>query len=120
MRDNISEITVAGVLITLLILLVNPMDFWMSSSIVMMIEIIILTLFAVFAIFIWREQIQDERESLHRLMADRIAFLVGAGILLLSILWQSFWHSLDFLLVIALCCMILAKTAGLIYNRIKN
>jgi len=78
-----------------------------------------LVIFALFAIFIWRENTKDEREGLHKMMAGRIAFLAGTSVLVIGISIQSFRHELDFWLVLTLGIMILAKIIGLIYSRIK-
>lgn len=121
MKGNLSlEIVVSVILLILLGLLLNPLGLWMPSNLHMMIVIVLLIIFTVFAGFILRENAKDEREGLHRMMADRIAFLVGAGILVIGIIVQSFQNTLNLWLVLALSIMIFAKIIGLIYSRLKH
>ena len=114
------EIIVSGILIVLLILFLNPFDFWMPTILLMMMVLGLVVMFSIFASFIWRENSRDEREGLHKMMAGRIAFLAGTAVLVISIIVQSFKHELDFWLVFALGIMILAKITGLIYSRTRH
>ena len=107
-------------MIILLVLLLNPFDFWMPNTLLIVMVLGLLVAFAIFASFIWRENIQDEREELHRSLAGRIAFLTGSGVLVLGIIVQCFQHILDIWLVITLVTMILAKIIGLMYGQIKR
>ncbi len=121
MKDkNIQEMTISGGLIVLLILFVNPFKFWMPSMMLLTMILALVVLFAVFASFVWREHSQDERESVHKMMAGRVAFLIGAGLLVVGIIYQSFHHTLDVWLVVTLVGMIIAKICGLIYMQNKH
>lgn len=111
---------VSLVLIVLLILLINPFGFWMPNIVLMMMIVGLIVLFALFASFIWRENSKDEREGIHKMMAGRIAFLVGTTVLVIGIIVQSLKHNLDLWLVLTLGAMILAKVTGLIYSELKN
>lgn len=114
----LQEISISIILIILLVLLfVNP---FMYGALFMMVIIGLIIAFALFAIFIWKENARDERETLHKIMASRIAFLAGTGILVIGIVVQSFGHKLDPWLIITLGIMIIAKIAGLIYGQFKN
>ena len=114
MKNNLlQEIIVAAILVALAVLLVNPTGLWMPSTVQMMMVAGLVILFAVFASFMMSERAQDEREQLHRMLADRIAFLVGAGILVVAIGVQSFKHDINLWLILALSGMILAKIIGL-------
>ncbi len=104
----------------LLFLLLNPFGFWMPNGLLMIIVLILVVLFTIFASFIWKEKVKDEREAFHRMVADRVAFLVGSGVLVIGIVVQSFKHNINFWLVIALGAMIFAKIVGLIYSRIRH
>jgi len=121
MKNNLlQEISISGILIILLVLFLNPFGFWMPNALLMMTVLGFVVVFVVFASFVWKENSRDEREGLHKMMAGRIAFLVGTAILVIGIIVQSFKHELDFWLVLTLGTMILAKIIGLIYGRIKN
>ncbi len=121
MKNNLlQEIVVSIVLIVLLVLFLNPFEFWMPPILLMMMVLGFVVVFSVFASFIWRENARDEREGLHKMMAGRIAFLAGTAILVIAIIVQSFRHELDFWLVLTLGIMILAKIIGLFYGRTKH
>ncbi len=120
MKNNLlQEISVSTVLIVLLILFLNPFDFWMPPVLLMTMVCGLVVVFALSASFIWRENTRDEREGLHKMMAGRIAFLAGTSVLVIGIIVQSFKHELDFWLVLTLGTMILAKIVGLMYSRTK-
>lgn len=121
MKNNfLKEVSISGILIILLVLFLNPFDFWMPTALLMMMVLGLVVVFALFASFVWRENHRDEREGLHKMMAGRIAFLVGAALLTLGIIVQSFNHNLDPWLVFVLTGMIVAKVITLIYGRINN
>jgi len=121
MKNNfLQEISISGILIILLVLFLNPFGFWMPPTLLMMMVLGLVVVFALFASFVWRENHRDEREGLHKMMAGRIAFLVGTALLTLGIIVQSFNHELDSWLVFTLAGMIVAKAIGLIYGRINN
>ena len=121
MKNNLSqEVFVSLILIILLILFLNPFDFWMPTALLMIMVLGLVVVFALFASFVWRENHRDEREGLHKMMAGRFAFLVGAALLVLGIIVQGFNHALDPWLVFTLTGMIMAKIIALMYGRIKN
>lgn len=121
MRNNLfQEIVLSSVLLILLILFLNPFDLWMPGKVLMLMVFILVVVFTVFAVFIWREHARDEREMLHSMFAGRIAFLAGSAILTGGIIYQGLKHEVDIWLVIAVGAMILGKITGLVYSRLKN
>ena len=121
MKNNFSqEIIVSSIMIILLVLLLNPFDFWMPNSLLFTMVLALILFFALFASFVLRENTQDEREELHKSTAGRTGFLIGSGMLVFGIVVQCFQHNLDIWLVITLVAMVLAKIVGLVYGRIKN
>ena len=121
MKNNLlQEIGVSGILIVLLVLFLNPFDFWMPTTLLMMMVLGLVVVFALFASFVWRENHRDEREGLHKMMAGRIAYLTGTALLTLGIIVQSFKHELDPWLVFILAGMIVAKIISLTYGQMKN
>lgn len=121
MKNNfLQEIFVSSAIIILLLLFLNPLGFWMPDTVLMMLVVFLIMSFALFSAFIWKEGAKDEREIMHRMLAGRIAYLVGAGVLVLGIITQSLMHKIDPWLVITLALMILAKIAGVAYGRITN
>lgn len=107
-----SETFVATLLVVVLMCFVNPFDFWMPDAIHMSLLGVIVALFAVFAMFLWREDAADEREEMHRYIATRFAYAAGGGVLLVGIVVQAFAHAVDPWMPLALVGMVLAKIAG--------
>lgn len=96
-------------LIAIAVLLLNPFHFWMPDMLVVCMLAIALVLFGIFASFILREKVVDERDSLHRTLAGRNAFLAGASVLMLGIVIEGYMHSVDLWLVLSLIAMVIAK-----------
>lgn len=119
-KDFLSEITVAVVMVILLLVLVNPTEIFMTTSMEMMLVVGLVLLFALFASFVMREKVRDEREAMLRMMADRVGFLAGCAFLMLGVIVESFQHKLSDWLLIALASMIIAKIIGAVYGRIKG
>jgi hypothetical protein len=111
-----NEIIIAVVFSALLLLFLNPFDFWMPSALTYMMSATLLLVFAVFCGFIWKEHQGDEREQMHKAFSGRIAYLVGTGVLVLGILFQAITSSVDPWIIGALGSMILAKILSLIYT----
>ncbi len=116
MKNNIKEIIITLCLISIAVLLLNPFNFWMPDMMVMCMLAIALALFGVFASFILREKIFDERDSLHRTLAGRNAFIGGATVLMIGIVVQGYTHTVDPWLVVALIVMIFAKITTRIWS----
>jgi len=123
MKNNIlTELVVAVVIVVLLAFLVNPKEFfWMPDMNGVLLVVLLVVAVSIFGIFAWREVPADERESYHRLLAARIAFLSGAVVLVAGIVFQSVKHlPLDWWLAVALGTMVLAKAGGLIYGKTRH
>jgi hypothetical protein len=117
MKNNyLKEVIVSLILIAFAILLVNPFMFWMPTAFAMATLAVFAVIFFAFASLIFKESSGDEREDLHKLMAGRIAYLVGSGVLVLGIIVQSFAHRIDPWLVVALTVMVLAKVIAVAYR----
>lgn len=116
----LSEKIVAAFLIILLVWFVNPFDFWMTGAMHMTLLGLIVALFAIFAMFLWREGIVDEREQLHRFIATRFAYTAGGSLLLLGILMQALAHEIDPWMPLVLTGMVFAKILGRWYARYRH
>lgn len=114
------EIALAFILLILLGVFLNPWDILMPTKAAMMFTAIFLVAFALFAALLWRERAADEREEFHFMRADRAAFIVGAGTLVLALSWEVFTHSISTGVIAALAAMILTKLAVLSYSRLHN
>ncbi len=119
MKNLRGEIAVAIGLLILLFVIFNPWSVFMPGYAVMGLLVGIVALFAVFAIFFWNEGRGDEHERFYRFFADRVAYLLGSGLLLVAIIIEELSHALDPWLLFALAAMIIGKVAGLIYGKNK-
>lgn len=116
----ISEILLSIFLLVLLFVIFNPAGLLMPTSVQTMTILALILVFLGFATFVWREKSKDEREAVHANIAGRFAYLVGAGVLVLAIVWQSFSHNIDPWLVYSLVAMVLAKIASRVFMQINN
>jgi peptidoglycan/LPS O-acetylase OafA/YrhL len=120
MDQELNEFLIGAGVVILLVLLLNPLGFYMPSMMVMVVVSAIAVLVFLWLSLIWGEQVRDERESWHRLRASRAAFLVGTVTLLVATIWQSWTGRLDPWVIVALGLMVLAKLAAQRNNRAKN
>jgi cobalamin synthase len=109
MKNNFTEKIITICLILLGILLLNPFHFWMPDMMLYSALAALLVLFGIFAGLVMREKSVDERDSVHKAMAGRNAFLYGATALLLGIVVEGFTSTVDPWLIIALIVMVLSK-----------
>ncbi|MEO5635448.1 MAG: hypothetical protein ABIS26_02580 [Candidatus Paceibacterota bacterium] len=117
MKNNLkTEIAISLILVVLTVLLLNPFHFWMPNMLHMVMLALTLVIFALFAIFILREKIEDERDSVHRMLSGRVAFLIGSTLLTIGIIVQSLQDAVDVWLVIVLVAMVLSKLVTRIYS----
>lgn len=119
METSRKEIAVGAALIVLLALLTKAQDIFMPSMTQMAVLTATVVAFIGFAVLVWRERGGDEREALHRQVADRFAFLFGAVVLMIAIVVQGFMNMLDPWLPIVLGALIVGKIAGLMYSKNK-
>lgn len=105
----------AAALLVILVLLVNPMHFWMPSGAHMLMLGVLAVIVGVILVFLMREHGGDEREAAHRAFAGRIAFLMGALVLLSGILVEGLGHSVNPWLAAALAAMVCGKLIARAY-----
>ncbi len=103
-------------LVILAVLLLNPFHFWMPTMMHVGMLAFILVIFALFAVFILREKVQDERDALHRMLSGRVAFITGSALLTIGIVVQSLRDAVDVWLVLVLVAMVLSKLVTRIYS----
>ncbi len=116
MKNNLLEVLTTLGIILIAILLLNPFEFWMPDMMVMGMLVLALMLFGIFASFVLREKITDERDAVHETLAGRNAFLVGSAVLILGIVVEGYTHTVDPWLVGALVFMITAKIVTRIWS----
>ena len=107
-KSLLDIILLAG-LTVMAILAVAPKTFVMPSSLQMLLLALVLGLLAGFLALLWREQPNDEREAYNQALASRSAYIVGAVVLIIAMLVESFHHKLDPAIPIALIAMIATK-----------
>ncbi|HVN26783.1 MAG TPA: hypothetical protein VMT99_04025 [Candidatus Paceibacterota bacterium] len=117
MKHISGEVGVAAVFLVLLVVVLNPWSLFMPGYVVMGLLTALAVLFGVFASLIWRESGRDEREAFHSMFADRMAFLVGSGILLVAVIVEELAGSIDPWIAAALGGMVVAKVGALIYSK---
>lgn len=107
-----SELFLSALIVSLLIVFLNPFNLLMPPSVVMMLIVGLIVFFGIFGAIIWKEKPRDEREALLSQRAGRIAFLTGTTVLVIGITYQEYYHTLDSWLIYALVAMILGKVIG--------
>lgn len=118
MNSFIPEVIIAALLVVLAALLWNP--FWMPMGVMLAVLIIFVVLCGGFVGFIWKERGGDERDNLIRNIAARFAYLSGALILAIGIIYETLvHHSIDKWLLAAFMITVLAKAVGYAYGKIK-
>ena len=115
--QHIQEGTLALAILVLLVLVVNPGHIWMPDMLAMTLAALLLLVVCWFGVFVWNERAADEREHLHKLLASRAAFLIGAGILAVGLLVQSLSHSVDPWLAFSLGAMVITKVVRIRFVR---
>ncbi len=89
--------------------LVNPTDILMPQNMHMMMLVSIIIIAAIFSAFVIAEGRGDERENSHRALAGRVAFLIGALVMVIGITVQTLHNEIDPWLLLALLAMITGK-----------
>ena len=120
-KELVSTFGLSLLLLALVSLCLDPIQAkWMPTMFANMVLLAVIVAFIMFAVFIWKEKAPDERAELHRLVADRVAFLFGSGILVFGVLWQTWHHAQNTWLLGALVGMVLAKLAALVYQELHR
>jgi hypothetical protein len=119
MKHFFGELSVAIAFLALLFVIFNPWNVVMPTYLEVVVLVALMAVFGAFAIFIWRENGGDEREQLHRMFSDRLAFLTGSGILLIGVVVGEWQHQLNQWILFTLAAMVIAKAVGLIYSKMK-
>ncbi len=116
----LKEFIMPILLAILIFFLINPLDWWMNNAVYMLLVLLLLLAFSTFSVFFWKEHVLDERESLHRMISGRIAFLIGGGVTVIGIVVQSFSHAIDPWLLAVLLSMVVGKAGAFLWSRSHN
>ena len=103
-------------IVTFSLLVYNYFSMWdMMSTVLLLIVVLVLGGFTL------AEGQGDEREVYHRLLASRIGFLIGLGVLSLAAVYEIIInHRSATWLIYALTAMTGGKIIGLIWGRLKH
>lgn len=111
------EIFITAIFVFILLLLLNPFGFFMPEQLVYIMLAGIVVLFALYLTLLVKESPKDERERLHRFLANRTGYLLGAGVLVIGAVYQGFVEShIDPWLLLALGVMAVGKIASLLHS----
>ena len=113
------QLLASAIFLLLAIIFLNPFTLWMPDMLHMFILGLLIVVFGAIAALVVSEQSGDEREERHQMLAGRAAFLTGAILLLMGIVWQAFTSSVDAWLIVSLCGMIVAKAVIRVYGENK-
>ncbi len=114
-NSTLKETIVTTILLLVLLVLLNPFTWWMPDMMLVGLLVIALVAFGLFAAFVVKEQVVDEREAQHRVMAGRVAFIAGTAAVTIGIIVQSLSHHVDPWLYIAFVVLVLSKVCTRAY-----
>lgn len=106
---------VALAAVSLGLLVYNYLAMWNMGSTVCLLIVVLIIAGVTLA-----EGRGDEREVYHRLLASRTGFVIGLVLLSAGLIDEVLEHRLDPWLVYALAGMVLGKTIGLAWGRVKH
>ena len=120
-KNNLTqEIILATVLAVLAITLLEPFGLFMTDMQTLSVSAVLFIGLGLFATLMFREEASDEREELHRMRSDRLAFLLGATAVVSAIAWSVSEHQNPKLLILTLLVMIVSKIGARIWYRHQN
>jgi len=103
--DVILLVSLAG----MSLLAIAPKTFVMPTGAQMLLLAVVLGLLAGFLVLLWRENPRDEREAQNQAIASRQAYIVGAAVLIVAMVYLRLRHELDPVEPITLFAMIATK-----------
>ena len=112
MNQSSREFVLAGGALGLVLLLLNPGNWYMPSMLVEGLVVSLYILFALFVIFVWQEKANDEREEALQMRVGRLSYLATASILVIGIGVEALQEHMNVWLVLGLFAAVIAKTLG--------
>ncbi|MES2668580.1 MAG: hypothetical protein V4644_02745 [Patescibacteria group bacterium] len=118
-RTNIELFVVLCFLVAAALML-NPFGLWMDPMMHTLVLGAFIAFSGAFLALFTREVGGDERESTHRTLAGRAAFIAGTVVLLAGIFVQATAGVVDPWLIYALCAMVIVKLFVRVYCAYRN
>jgi len=112
---NKSEIIISISLIIIALLLTDPANLIMPTSVQMTLLGFFAVIYILLASLVYKEKPKDEREAQILNQSSRLAFIGGTSFLLIGIIVQSMQHNLDSWLVWALVLIVAIKNLSHYY-----
>lgn len=109
---NTVQIISLGALFVAAFFLVDPLHLAMPDNMHMATLAGVVVIAGIFAVFVLSERHGDERDDAHRALAGRVAFFMGAVVLITGVVAQTLSHALDPWLVWTLVAMTTGKVVA--------
>lgn len=116
-KSTLSFVASSIAVVALGLILADPFDWTMNNMFLALLSGLLLASFGLFAGLFWQEKAADEREAVLVDKAGRLGYLAGLTVLIIGLVLQSFDHSVDAWLVIAITTMILSKQLYLLLKK---
>ena|GEM_PF-671548 len=114
MKKTTQQLIITAIFVLVLLLLLNPFGFFMPTELMYIMLGGVLVLFGVYMSFVLKESPKDEREQLHRFIANRSAYVWGSVVLVVGIVYQGIADGhIDSWLLIVLGVMVVSKVLSL-------
>lgn len=115
MKNNTIQIIVAVVFVVLICLLTDPFMLFMPPMAAMAALLCAVIVLCVWSGLVLNEQVTDEREVMHRMLAGRVAYLSALAFLTTALLVQGLSHHIDPWIGGTLVVMVLSKLGARLY-----
>lgn len=107
-------------IIVLAVVLANPFNLWMPTTLHMMLIAVLLIFFTMTAFLVLQRTPLDEREQLLSLQAYKTAYVVSTTLVVMGIVLQSLNHVVDPWLVMIFIGLVATKVVTLAVASIRN
>ena len=116
MTNKFFHLGIALILVILLVLLSDPFMIWMPAGIHLMVLLVVSVAMCFWVGLIVQERSHDERETLHKMLAGRVAYLSGVVVLTVALVFQGLNHGIDPWIILALVVMVVSKLTSRLYS----
>ena len=110
-----AEVILLSLLSVLSIFLLNPFNIIMKLMIASGVVTLLVILYVIKFVIIWKEKSQDERDIQHRFYSSWISYVVTSVLLFSGIVIESLQGSIDTWLIISITGLFITKLTSLVY-----